>query len=130
MVDEQLIYLLDGKTGKMLTRYKADENVYAPMVVDGGIIYQNRRFDIDGNSIKKSWEVKINGQYIVGSVIKDNDRIIFLDNKNNLYIVDIQSGEARIEKKIDTVKKPSEVFFNNGKLYIFGKNVELDCFEV
>lgn len=129
LLDETKVYLLDGGTGKLLSTYKAEHELYTVTAVEGGIVCDTCKFTIVENKIEPVWQVKIKGRYITGSV-HDSQNIYFFDNKNNFYTVDIQSGESSIEKLELTMKEPRSIYIESGKLYVFGTNVELDCFEL
>jgi len=129
LCDEQNLYLIDGHTGEILANHKDDFEFGDVMTIDGGIFYGQCKYIIDGKSFKKVWQIKIKGKYIATERVLHNGKIFFFDDKNILYITDIESGHTEMEK-LDTVKKVKEIFIEDGKLYVFGKNVELDCFEV
>lgn len=129
LLDENKVYLLDGSTGELLSTCKAEEELYKITAVEGGVVCDTRKFTIAENKIEPVWQVQIKGSYITGSV-HDSQNIYFFDNKKNFYTVDIQSGDATIKKLVLVGKEPNKLYVENGKLYVFGKNVELDCFEL
>ena len=129
LYDDQFLFLIDGHTGKILAKHKEEIGFYNIIPTNSGIIISTNKFIIEGNTFKKVWEIKIKGQHILAESRLHDGKIFFFDNKKILYITDIESGHTEMEK-LDTVKDIKEFFIEDGKMYVFGKNVELDCFEI